>query len=200
MRGLRGGGLAACRSGRTRVASGLRCEPGGGELPWPDPRALMAVFRRLLGNPSQSPSAADEDPAGLEPVSSRSDALLDIGGDCVSEPRTDTLATASPVARTREGASTTPGAAALVSAAASVGPPRPAIVPVQAPEPPSPLPESRAPAAKSSPSGSAPSEGLSARRRTDLAVVRACARENGYTVADRGRIAAAILTAYDRAH
>jgi hypothetical protein len=37
-------------------------------------------------------------------------------------------------------------------------------------------------------------------RRTDLALVRAWARENGYTVADRGRVAAVVLAAYDRAH
>jgi hypothetical protein len=37
-------------------------------------------------------------------------------------------------------------------------------------------------------------------RRTDLALVRSWARENGYTVADRGRVAAVVLAAYDRAH
>lgn len=39
-----------------------------------------------------------------------------------------------------------------------------------------------------------------AERRTDLALVRVWARENGYSVADRGRVAAVVLAAYDRAH
>jgi hypothetical protein len=42
--------------------------------------------------------------------------------------------------------------------------------------------------------------GAGGQRRTDLAAVRVWARANGYTVADRGRIAAAVLVAYDQAH
>lgn len=34
-------------------------------------------------------------------------------------------------------------------------------------------------------------------RRTDLAEVRTWAQENGYTVSDRGRVAAEVLEAYD---
>jgi hypothetical protein len=36
--------------------------------------------------------------------------------------------------------------------------------------------------------------------RTDLADVRAWARSNGHTVSDRGRIAATVQQAYDKAH
>lgn len=42
--------------------------------------------------------------------------------------------------------------------------------------------------------------GAGGQRRTDLAAVRVWARANGYTVADRGRIAAAVLAAYDEVH
>jgi hypothetical protein len=40
----------------------------------------------------------------------------------------------------------------------------------------------------------------SSAKRTDLAAVRAWARENGYEVSDRGRISADIQAAYDKAH
>lgn len=166
-------------------------------------RMLRVLFRRLLGDPSSSPGAAEDQAPELGPVSSRSSALLDTTeGDCVSEQTADTRATASPVAPPGDGASTPPRVTPSVSAAAPVPPPRPAIVPAQAPEPASSLPASLSPAAESSrsDSGCAASEGLPAHRHTDLALVRAWARENGYTVADRGRIAAAVLAAYDRAH
>lgn len=37
-------------------------------------------------------------------------------------------------------------------------------------------------------------------RRRDLTAVREWARDNGYAVSDRGRVAAEILEAYDKAH
>lgn len=42
--------------------------------------------------------------------------------------------------------------------------------------------------------------GSSAPKRDDLDEVRAWARENGYQVSDRGRVAADVLKAYDDAH
>ena len=39
-----------------------------------------------------------------------------------------------------------------------------------------------------------------ATRRSDLAAVRSWARENGFKVGDRARIAGSILSAYDEAH
>lgn len=39
-----------------------------------------------------------------------------------------------------------------------------------------------------------------ARSRADLAAIRAWARDNGYQVSDRGRVAGEVLTAYDAAH
>ena len=37
-------------------------------------------------------------------------------------------------------------------------------------------------------------------RRSDLAAVRAWARQNGHQVSDRGRVSAAVQEAYDKAH
>ena len=37
-------------------------------------------------------------------------------------------------------------------------------------------------------------------KRTDLADVRAWARQSGHDVSDRGRVSAAVLEAYDAAH
>ena len=42
--------------------------------------------------------------------------------------------------------------------------------------------------------------GPGAGRRADLTLIRVWARGHGYTVADRGRIAAAVVAAYDQAH
>ena len=52
-------------------------------------------------------------------------------------------------------------------------------------------------------SGGARSGGGSGRRRTgqrDYAPIRAWAKENGYTVSERGRVPAAVIEAYDAAH
>lgn len=42
--------------------------------------------------------------------------------------------------------------------------------------------------------------GRAGRSRTDLAIIRAWAREQGHQVSDRGRIAAATMAAYEAAH
>jgi len=47
--------------------------------------------------------------------------------------------------------------------------------------------------------GAAPAS-TGATRRSDLAAVRSWARENGFKVGDRARIAGSILSAYDEAH
>jgi hypothetical protein len=48
--------------------------------------------------------------------------------------------------------------------------------------------------------GRGPGRPRAAAAKTDLADVRAWARENGYQVSDRGRVSAEVMTAYDGAH
>ncbi|MDP9074611.1 MAG: Lsr2 family protein [Actinomycetota bacterium] len=54
----------------------------------------------------------------------------------------------------------------------------------------------RAPRSRRATGATKPSAG----RRTDVPAIRAWARENGYQVGDRARIAANIMAAYDEAH
>ena len=49
-------------------------------------------------------------------------------------------------------------------------------------------------------SGSSTGSTSSAGKRSDLAAVRAWAREHGHQVSDRGRVSAAVQEAYDKAH
>lgn len=60
--------------------------------------------------------------------------------------------------------------------------------------------EAQAPPASSASALVVDGPGAGGQRRADLAAVRVWARANGYTVADRGRIAAAVLAAYDEVH
>ncbi len=50
------------------------------------------------------------------------------------------------------------------------------------------------------PSSSSSSSTSGAAKRSDLAAVRAWAREHGHQVSDRGRVSAAVQEAYDKAH
>jgi hypothetical protein len=55
-------------------------------------------------------------------------------------------------------------------------------------------------ARKAQPRGGAKLKAVSPSRTQDASAVRAWARENGYTVSDRGRVQSEILEAYRRAH
>lgn len=172
------------------------------------PRALTVLLRRLLAKTTSASAEPEENPSKSEPPSPRLDGLSgsehpNTAEAPVFQPPADLPTSTTSATTSAAGpSSAAQHATSSVPDAVTVPPARPSTRSAGAPKPPPSLPASPPTAAasdRSDPASAASGELLS-ERRGDLARVRAWARANGYTVADRGRIAAAVLTAYDRAH